>query len=317
MEKKSTKNVRARIFVILLLLLLAAALALMLANCGNIKALYRGLTTEADDIGRLLEQNKKDTAGALSNVGIHVSDDDFDKVNDGSLTEEEIAAIILNGIEAGKTGTEKPDSADTEQTNADVSDSKTPDVTDPPETPDGGKQPDSSETQGDSGQNKPATDGNNGGTGTQTTPISPDKTTPDKTTPTVPSTEVTPVAPQPGKLSDDEYNKKVADLVAKVYVIKANFLATLSSFESKVISEYKALPDEQRTGATKAKIVSDNMSYVAGLEAQCNAQVKAVTDELTALMKENGKDTALVDAINEAYAREKELKKAYYISLYK
>lgn len=105
--------------------------------------------------------------------------------------------------------------------------------------------------------------------------------------------------------------------MAKIYVIKANFTSTLSTFESNIIASYKALPKEQHTTATKAKIVSDNMGYVAGLEAQCDAQVKAVTDELSALMKENGKDTSLVDAINSAYKNEKELKKAYYISLYK
>ena len=119
------------------------------------------------------------------------------------------------------------------------------------------------------------------------------------------------------KLSEEEYNKKVAELVAKIYVIKANFTSTLSAFESNIIASYKALPKEQHTTATKAKIVSDNMGYVTGLEAQCDAQVKAVTDELSALMKENGKDTSLVDAINSAYNSEKELKKAYYISLYK
>ena len=32
------------------------------------------------------------------------------------------------------------------------------------------------------------------------------------------------------------------------------------------------------------------MSYMTGLEAQCDAQVKAVTDELTALMVANGKN---------------------------
>lgn len=81
-------------------------------------------------------------------------------------------------------------------------------------------------------------------------------------------------------LSEEEYNKKVADLVAKMYVVKANFTSTLSAFEANIISSYKSLPAEQRTSATKAKIVSDNMSYVTGLEAQCDAQVKAITDEL-------------------------------------
>ena len=120
-----------------------------------------------------------------------------------------------------------------------------------------------------------------------------------------------------GKMTEEQYNTRVSELVAKMYSIKADFITQLSAFESRIISEYKALPKEQRTSATKTRIVSENMSYVMGLEAQCDAQVKAVTDELTAIMTANGKPTTLVDQINAAYVSEKEIKKAYYVSLYK
>ena len=118
-------------------------------------------------------------------------------------------------------------------------------------------------------------------------------------------------------MTEEEYNMRVSELVAKMYSIKADFNSKLSSFESRVIAEYKALPEEQRTSATKARIVSENMSYIMGLEAQCDAQVKAVTDELYSIMTASGKQTTLVDQINAAYISEKENKKAYYISLYK
>ena len=301
MDKKRKKSVLGRVLLFLLLLLLAGCIVLAVTNCGNIKALYKGLTTDVDDIGQMLEQNTKETVSLLANLGINVSDEDFDKVNSGELNEEEIAAILLDGLNAGgelvdvTSGAESTDSTE----NAAVPDAKeNSSVSSATETPSVPANTDSS----GKGTAPPASSGTN--TSSETATVAP--STPVNTVPTV-------QAP----LSEEEYNKKVADLVAKIYVIKANFVSTLSAFENQIISEYKALPEEQRTSATKAKIVSDNMSYVAGLEAQCDAQVKAVTDELTALIQENGKDTALVDAINTAYAKEKELKKAYYISLYK
>lgn len=98
MEKKSTKSVRARILLAVLILLLAAALAVLYVNRENIKALYRGLTTDTGKIGELLEQNKEYTQNALSDVGINVSKEDFDKLNNGELSEEEIAAILYDSI---------------------------------------------------------------------------------------------------------------------------------------------------------------------------------------------------------------------------
>ena len=326
MEKKSTKSVRARVILILILVIIAVLFGVLFVNRNNIKALIHGLTTDPGKIGELLQENQQQTKNALSDIGIDLSEDDFDKFNNGELSEEEIASIIYDGLEKGSQTAQGSSEPTETPKNENPSDTTVPDG-----KTDGANNPDTS-------VGKP-TDGT-GTAKTDTTP-STGKPTTDKT----PSTGKTPSAgtqtsdtKHPGtvsgntgktdasgtmgntvspKLSEEEYNKKVAELVAKVYVIKANFTSTLSAFESRIISSYKALPEEQRTTATKASIVSENMSYVAGLEAQCDAQIKAVTDELSALMKDNGKDTSLVDAIKSAYANEKELKKAYYISLYK
>ena len=181
----------------------------------------------------------------------------MEKINDGSLSKEEISEVLLNSMDK----TEDPPESDSSKEN--IGDSGTP------------------------GKDKQEA-------------IQEDLPQKDKNV-----------------LSEQEYNKKVAELVAQVYVIQANFNSTLNAFENRIISEYKALPAEERTTSTKARIVSENMAYVVGLEAQCDAQIKEITDALTKLMNENNKDTSLVDSINKAYQNEKELKKAYYISLYK
>ncbi len=305
MNKKGTKKRRAVILIILLCIILGIILAVVnFIGIANIKAFYRGITSHPEDVDHLIIENDKTTVDALTNNGMNLSQDDLGKLNDGSLTEEEKAAIILNSMNSGNASSGDgvpPQSGETENP-----DEQTP-PEDPVQTPNNAEEttptvPDSGKTEEDV-----STPANPPQAGTPSAGETPGQSNPTTSTP----------ATSTGKLTEEEYNKSVADLVAKVYVIKANFLATLSSFENTIISQYKALPPEQHTTATKAKIVADNMAYVTGLEAQCDAQVKEVTDALTKLMKENGKDNSLVDAINKAYANEKELKKAYYISLYK
>lgn len=343
MENKSTKSVRARVLLTLLILILAIILGVFFVYRNNIKAVWRGLTTDTGDIGEMIQKSQTQTKNALSDAGMNVSEDDFNKLNNGDLSQEEIEAIIYDSLSGAEkdpvkepvpdTGSETAAEGETPGDKADSGDGKTSGSSAEPSSKDqpssDGKQPSSAPGgQSENASGKTPSSGKNPSGSKDTSGSKPSGSTQTKdptAASTTPSTTQGAFSPQPGttspigtaKLSEEEYNKKVAELVAKIYVIKANFTSTLSAFESNIIASYKALPKEQHTTATKAKIVSDNMGYVTGLEAQCDAQVKAVTDELSALMKENGKDTSLVDAINSAYKSEKELKKAYYISLYK
>ncbi len=276
MSQKKHKN-RVLKYILIALLIIVVLIGLFIAmNYKNVVAFYKGLTTDSGTLSQQLEQNKKDTADALVNSGLNISEEDLNKINDGSLSKEEISNVLLNSM--GKT-------EDVSQSGAEQN------------------QPETGQ------QNEPSIEIEKNEDVSDVTGKDNQKVTEQEKLPEQEKDEKI--------LSEQEYNKKLADLVAQVYVIQANFNATLNAFESRIISEYKALPAEQRTASTKAKIVSDNMAYVVGLEAQCDAQIKEVTDALTKLMTENNKDTSLVDSINKAYQNEKELKKAYYISLYK
>lgn len=383
MKEKGTRTRRGRIILVLLLFLLIAALVIIFINRNNIKALYKGLTTNAETIGVMLEQNNNATKDALSQSGMEMTDEDFAKINSGELTEEEIADLLYNRLNGENASI--PENAPSSEDNStqDVSNSSeanstpaeddttqtSPDEKEDVSTPSNGKndsqsgassKTDVSKTE--TTDKKPATDKT-----TQNESVTKDNKNTDRTDSSKPkadakdsktdasstsrpsgagpanktngsasaatdsnssSTNAEKTQPsgitsttKPGsstqKVSDEEYNRKVAELIAQVYVIKANFTSQLSAFESSIINSYKALPAEQRTAATKARIVSENMGYIAGLEAQCDAQINAVTTELKAFLASCGRDTSLVDSINTAYANEKELKKAYYISLYK
>ena len=313
MIQEKNKGKKKWIVLTIFLILLAVIVFFAVKNLENIKALYKGLTTDTTQIGMLIQQNQKDTVGALSNSGINVSEEDFKKFNEGNLSEEEISEIIFNSMSSDSSQTADNNN---QEENADENASAEGSQDANNQTSESNSSSVSNNSQGSQNSSSQSSDSsNNSGTtqNNQTTSSSSGNSSAAGSSQTNTNTTSTPS----GALSEDEYNKKVADLVAKIYVIKGNFLALLSEFENKIISAYKGPPSSQQTNAKKAQIVADNMSYIAGLEAQCDAQVKAVTDELTALMKAQGKDTSLVDAINKAYVQEKELKKAYYISLYK
>lgn len=301
--KKKNKNspgkkvLKYSIFAILILLLVLFIInyELVVSVFKNLPSIWKGLMSDSEDIKAQIEQNEKDTVDALTGAGVNISKEDFDKINSGKLSADEISDIISGGMDGSgaKDDNIKPDASGEIPEQPSNSDEQNKDgeafenTEDEPDTP-----------EGTDGQNdKPV----------QVVPDNPEKD----------NTEPGDEPQQSETISESEYNKKVSDLVAKMYVIKSDFLAKLDEFEARIKAEYSALPKEKQTTATKADIVSANMSYITGLEAQCDAQVKAVTDELTALMVANGKDTALVDAINTAYKNEKELKKSYYISLYK
>ncbi len=395
MEKKSQRSGRGKIIACVLLFLAVVILIVLFLNRDNIKALYRGLTTDVGNIGEMMEQNNNETKDALAQVGIDVSDEEFSKINSGELSAEEIAELLYNRLSAGEdlTDAEEKEASDASsesgtsdsenrsdtvgsdeqasgEATSDTSDSheessKTKDAQngDMPDNSNKGEKSDKADKSGktdkadqpnpneknsgtDGSESKTASDKVSGVTngkndtadkkGTSKTDAKPMSTS---SSPSVGNASSGNANAKPNESSDssqkpsgtnassgktssngvtdEEYNRKVAELVAQIYVIKSDFMSQLSSFESNIINAYKALPEEQRTTATKARIVSENMGYVAGLEAQCDAQVSAVTSELSAFLISCGKDTSLVNSIQAAYANEKELKKAYYISLYK
>lgn len=105
MIQEKNKGKKKWIVLTIFLILLAVIVFFAVKNLENIKALYKGLTTDTTQIGMLIQQNQKDTVGALSNSGINVSEEDFKKFNEGNLSEEEISEIIFNSMSSGSSQT--------------------------------------------------------------------------------------------------------------------------------------------------------------------------------------------------------------------
>lgn len=320
MKEKSKRFGCGKIVLTVLLVLLAVVLAVLWFNRENIKALYKGLTTNTDSIGAMMDQNNNDTREALSQSGMELSDDDLAKMNSGELSAEEIAALLyerMNGNSSekdsnGENSEEKAENQTTPSEDGSLSQDATADSDE--------DQPDKNPTTQTPSAVSPTPEANQKNDSTSSKPGKNDSTASnenaeDRSPQTSDNASTSPTTSN--GITEEEYNRRVSELVAQIYVIKSNFTSELAAFETRIVTSYKALPAEQRTTATKARIVSENMGYVAGLEAQCDAQVNAVTSELSEFLTSCGKDTSLVDSIQTAYANEKELKKAYYISLYK
>lgn len=310
-------------FILVILVALGAVAALQYKN---IMALYKGVTTDGETLKQAISDNQKETADALTNAGMNVSQDDFDKMNNGELTKEEISDILYNSLSSGTELVAPDDTTPGAESEVNTENTESAEAT--PEKDVGGA---GNEEKKPVEENKP--DKNKSDAPVEAVPEQPVKQENEKKdNPTVspeqqpevnsgsdikqPAVPEAEKKPQDGKLSEAEYNKKVADLVAQMYVIKSNFIGTLDSFEDKIMSAWDAQPKEMKTQKNKAKIIAENTAYLVGLEAQCDAQVKAVTDELRQLIKSQGKDTSLVDSILTAYEKEKENRKAYYISEY-
>ena len=111
-----------------------------------------------------------------------------------------------------------------------------------------------------------------------------------------------------------EKNAEIAQLVGKIYVLKAKFTGELDGVEDWVHEEYKKLtPEEKKLKSSKVRIGRLAYTKALDLEAQCDAQMNEILNRLTVLLKETGQSTALVDEIRTAYEKEKQVAISYYM----
>ena len=120
----------------------------------------------------------------------------------------------------------------------------------------------------------------------------------------------------PGSAQKDETDEKIAEQIAKMYVLKAQYTSALEGLRSSIIAEYKALPKEQHTAASKEALGKKALGMAASLESSCDANVNAIISELKSILSAAGRDMSLVSSVQAAYNNEKKLKKAYYINMY-
>ena len=111
-------------------------------------------------------------------------------------------------------------------------------------------------------------------------------------------------------------NEEIAQLVARVYVIQADFLGKLANIEAKARAELHSLPKAEQTKERKVAIGKSHVGEMSKLESQCDGEISAIVSKVRKLLNESGQKTTLADTIQNTYEREKSLKKAYYMNRY-
>lgn len=136
----------------------------------------------------------------------------------------------------------------------------------------------------------------------------------------IPSSSTTPS--EPDISSSEEYkakNEEIAQLIGKMYVLKAKFSSDLSDIEDWVNEKYRLYckeygGSENIPSSVKTKVGKQAYARAIELEKECDAQVNEILARVTVLLKETGQSSKVTDEIREAYENEKMLAKSYYMS---
>lgn len=105
--------------------------------------------------------------------------------------------------------------------------------------------------------------------------------------------------------------------VAKMYSLEGTYMSRLNGLLSSAKAEYLALPNDKRGTSAKLSIGAKYMGKAQSLEGSCDSEVAALLSQMEAELKAIGADTSITSTLRSAYASEKNIKRAYYMSLAK
>ncbi len=296
---KKVLKIAAICIVSIIAVMIIAFAVLYLAKPDLVKAVYKGLTASGDDIQADIEKNDKELVDKINDFGFSLTLEELQRLNNGNLTEQEMKDLLLKGKD-GLSG----ENDGKEQTDTESGKTENNPETENPDT----VIPDIKDEWKESTHQHPKPSGNTASGNTSKAQKPSDGTDTKKPQQSQNS--------QNGTGTSTEYDEKIAELVAKMYVLKSKYLGEIEGVVSSMKAEYAALPKEQQTASAKTNIASGYLGKISALEAQCDAQVNAVVTELRGVLEKSGGDMSLADAIMSAYASEKESTKAYYINKY-
>lgn len=302
------KSNKSTVIIVAIIVSLVVALASVLGFFGykyrnHIHAVYIWLTTSEEEIENNMNNAEEKQIDALVNSGfVNASKELTEAFENGLITPEEHTSIlsgeftledVLSGKAAdnGVNGEENVQAPSVDVNGENELDDKTS----------------SDEKTNAAGENKNETTPNKGGDTTKNDAQN------------VVTNNVTQNKPQTNTQTNtniSDVDKRVAELVTKMYVLKSEYTGAVEGVVASMKAEYSNLPADQRNKSSKVAIAERHMGDINAMEAQCDAQVNSVVTELRKLLKDNGRDTALADAIVTSYDTEKANTKAYYLSTY-
>lgn len=128
----------------------------------------------------------------------------------------------------------------------------------------------------------------------------------------VPAEQTSPQQPPAEKKPN--YEELLKAIVDKIYALRSEYVGALEGLEDEGIAAYKAIPAEKRKGKYLVEFASTYISKASKLETDCDKKMDGLVAELEALQKQYGQSDELVQQVIDTYAKEKSLKKAWYMS---
>lgn len=109
---------------------------------------------------------------------------------------------------------------------------------------------------------------------------------------------------------------KINDLIAEVYLLKADYLNRIDGLLSQGRSEWRAIPYEDRTLTLKLTLAEKYMAKGSQLEVECDKKMDALLVKLENELKVSGESTKVIAEITTLYNEEKAVKKAALLEKY-
>ncbi len=128
------------------------------------------------------------------------------------------------------------------------------------------------------------------------------------------STQQPSVQQQPPAEKKPTYEELLKAIIDKIYALRSEYVGALEGLEDEGIAAYKAIPAEKRKGKYLVEFASTYISKASKLESDCDKKMDGLVAELEALQKQYGQSDELVQQVIDTYAKEKSLKKAWYMS---
>ena len=120
----------------------------------------------------------------------------------------------------------------------------------------------------------------------------------------------------PGEPESRGSGERLAQLLAEIYLLQAKSQNDLENLLSAAVSEYRALPDQERTNAAIFDIGMKYFSIAGGMESESDRRMDGLLAEIRAELNASGGDLSLISDIRSIYNSEKNIRKAEYLMLF-
>lgn len=120
--------------------------------------------------------------------------------------------------------------------------------------------------------------------------------------------------PQKPTVQVEDHQKKLAALIAEVYVLREEFLIKLDNLMGQAKKDYLALAPADRSGTKLTGLAGKYFSIAYDLEAECDGRMKDIIDRMETLLRDNGQDLSIAQSVMDTYLKEKSLKKSWYLA---